>query len=114
MERKIDVNWVELKKIGDNTNDYYVELEEIRNRISEIISSIEECWSGIDAKNFIDNSKGYLNTLDRKLKKMEEWSKYFNRSSLKYSAGVQEGERRIKNVENELQNQYSSRHDEVI
>ena len=77
----------------------------------EIISSIDECWNGIDATNFINNSKEYLDNLERDLKKVEEWSKYFNKSALKYSDGVSEGLKQIRDTKNRFQVGYVKERD---
>ncbi len=103
MGRTIDINWAELKNMGNKTADNYTELEKSRQKILEIILSINECWKGKDSTVFINNAGNYMKLLGNETEKLNEWSNYFNKSSNRYKGGVEEGLKKVRDIKMELQ-----------
>ena len=63
MNKKLNVDWVKLKELSNKTKETSVEFENSRMNFQNIIKSLEECWTGSDARNFIANSNNFLESL---------------------------------------------------
>ena len=102
MGRRINVNWAQLQKLSSETRENSEEFEQIRLKMLEVILSIDECWKGPDAQNFIRKAVGYVNGLKKETNKLTEWSEYFNKSAMKYNGGVEDGIRSVRDFSREF------------
>ena len=101
MERKINVNWTEVKALGKRTEENVIKFEVARKKFQEIINSLPECWRGIDAENFKTSMNNYLNLLKEDTAYLIEWSMMFDKSSSKYKGHIEDGVKKMKSIEEE-------------
>ena len=99
MGKKIMVNWEQLYKLSSNTEKDAEEFEKIRTNIEQIITSINSCWQGIDANQYIKSTTNYFQSLKQDTEYMYSLAKYFSRSASRYSGGVEDSLSRVKNLE---------------
>jgi len=60
---RVKANYVEMNEIGTYVFQKSEELEKNLKESLELINSINSCWDGIDADNFIFNSSTYINNM---------------------------------------------------
>lgn len=99
MGKKIMVNWQKLNNLGNNTANYAEEFEKIRSNMESIIGSINSCWQGLDAENYITTTTNYLESLKQDTAYLYEISNYFKKSATVYNGGVNNGLSRVKSLE---------------
>lgn len=103
MGRRIKVNWTQVRNLGDRTAKNAEEFEQIRQRMVNSISNIQNCWQGIDANNFITNATNFLDSLKVDGEYLSELSSFFGSASRMYNGGVEDGVTRIRNLRREIE-----------
>lgn len=103
MGKKIKVNWTKVRNLGDKTAKNAEEFEQIRQRMVNSISSIQNCWQGLDANNFISNATNFLESLKVDSEYLSELSSFFGSASRMYNGGVEDGVNRIRNLRREIE-----------
>lgn len=102
MSKKININWNELKKLGERTSENVLQFENSRKKLQDVTMSLNECWTGQDADNFRLTMCSYLNSLQEDTVYMADLIRFFDKSSRKYNGGVNDGVSRVRSFNNEI------------
>src|SRR5574344_3632 len=96
MKNFLKVNWRDLNELGKKTINTSVLFEEGRKNYLDIIKSLDECWGGIDAYNFINNATNYLEYLKADSDYMMELGKFYSSGAKSYNEVIDENSENIK------------------
>lgn len=105
MGHKIDANWNKLNNLAQKTTINIDQLETIRKKMQEITLSLHECWQGTDSNHFITNMSAYLEELKKDTQYLIKWAQLFQKSSLRYHGGVEDGLSKVRQVEEIINHQ---------
>ena len=103
MDRVVNVNWDELNNSKKDFDSQVGEILDIRNELLKTIEMIDNGWCGYDADNYKKNFNEFLKKYYSEAKYLDKWSKYLNKSSNNYSNNVEEGIKKVRNVEEEYE-----------
>ena len=103
MSKIIKVNWEELNRLSSRTSANAEEFEQIRQRMIQIMSSLQSCWQGGDSTKFINKAITYLEKIKVDSQYLMELGDFYNKSSRKYNGGVEEGLTKVRQVRNEIE-----------
>ena len=98
----VKVNWTKLRKMSENTLKNSEEFKKARDSFQEIISSLGECWEGIDADNFINNCTEFLNLLEKDVIYFEALGGYFKAGSDTYNKVVDDNYDKMNRLTQEI------------
>lgn len=80
----VKANYREINDVGSFVFSKTEELESELKDISKLLSSITNCWSGIDANNFVSNSSTYVNNIGIKVYELKKISNLIQNIASKY------------------------------
>ena len=99
MGRTISVNWAELKKSSDKFQEESNEIKDIMNQFNSNFNQIKQCWTGVDADNFVKNCTEVTRLLKLESLYLDVWSEFLSKSSNRYNGNVEDGLSRMNNIE---------------
>ena len=99
MGRVINVDWVELSRVGEKFKEQSNEIKSITDQIQTTLDSVDDCWRGTDSNNFKTNSNQLIRDLKVEGLYLELWYEYLTKSSRRYNGNVEDGLARLKNIE---------------
>ena len=108
---KIKINCIEIEKISNSTINDAKELEISRNKMKEIISSLDECWSGIDSESYIDNCSQFLEDLKNDSIYFEKVGEYLKNGIDRYKMVAENNYKSIHSINEQLEVDTISRGD---
>lgn len=102
MGKKIKVNWTKVRELSNKTNKNSEDFKQVRQRMINIISSLEDCWQGNDTQKFISTTTAFLDELRNEEEYLIELANYYGTASRMYNGGIEDGVTRIRHLRREI------------
>lgn len=96
----IKVNWTKLREMGKLTNELAVEIEDARTNFQTIVNSLNDCWEGTDATNFVGNCNNFLEDFKKDTLYFSALAQYFDKGSKTYNQVVDAHSQKINRMNN--------------
>jgi uncharacterized protein YukE len=102
MSRIIINNSRRVYKTGENYRIYGEKYKELQNRLKQVLSNIESCWSGSDNNNFRLLFKDYIESLSNISTFLEEKSELLKQNSLSHNTSDNNFSSKMKDREDDI------------
>lgn len=101
--RTLYVDWQELTKLGETTEENVLLFEKARLSFENEIETLIECWTGNDSAVYQSKVLEYLEGLKTDVDYLYEWSTYFQKKARTYEGTEENSLQRLRSVMDQLE-----------